>query len=302
MRAAFFVLVWLLLPLPAGAKDFSVEVRSERSFGYFVGDLVRSLVEIRGPADAELERASLPHPVPLRGSLDLRDVSVQELEDGQQHLWRIRLTYQNFYAALDVRDIEIPAFQVSFRIGGEHELVDAPAWRFGVAPLREVTPEQKERGADYMRPDPGGDFVDDAWFLQIGILFAALSVTLLIAIAWDRGWPPFHRRPTRVFALSARKLAALVRQPESAATLRSAVRDLHRAFDATDGKSLLRPDLNEFFRRRPEFASLRATTERFFEASEAMFFGVEQNQRSSGFTVAELAGFAKALAERERAR
>lgn len=302
MRLALLLLAWMLLSLPAGAEEFSVHVQSERFFGYFVGDLVRSLVEIRGPADAELLRASLPHPAPLRASLELRDVSVEDLEEGEARLWRIRLTYQNFYAALDVRNIEIPGFQLSFEVSGTRRAVEAPAWRFGVAPLREITPEQKERGADYLRPDPGADFVDDAWFSWVISPFAALCVIFSLAVARDRGWPPFHNRPARVFSILARKLGTLRRQPDSVEVLHLAMRDVHRAFDALDGQSLLRADLDAFFRRHPEYASLQPMTERFFNASEGVFFGAAASSGSVDFTIAELVGFAKALAARERAR
>ena len=127
MRAAFVLFAWMALAFPAGAKDFTVAVQSERSFGYFVGDLVQSIVEIRGPAGAELVRASLPHPAPVRNSLDLRNVSVEGGEDGQRRIWRIRLSYQNFYAALDVRNIEIPGFELRFRVVGDQRPVNVPA-------------------------------------------------------------------------------------------------------------------------------------------------------------------------------
>ena len=302
MRLALFILVWSVLSLPAWAGEFSVQTRAGVPFGFFVGDLVRSLIEIRGPADAKLVRASLPHPAPLRISLDLRDVSVEEREEGQQRLWRLRLTYQNFYAALDVRNIEVPGFELTFEADGERKAVSAPAWRFGVAPLREITPEQKERGEDYLRPDPAADFVDEFWSLRIDILFAVLGAILSIAVAWDRGWAPFQRRPVRVFARSARRVRALARRSDSIEGLRLAVRELHRAFDAAGGKSVLRPDLDEFFRRRPELARLRSTAERFFKVSEGMFFGAEESPDYPEFTMTELVGFVKALAERERAR
>ncbi len=302
MRLALYMFAWMVFSVPACAKEFTVEVRSERSFGYFTGDLVRSLVEIRGPADAKLLRASLPHPAPLRVSLELRDVSVEEFVDGSARVWRLKLAYQNFYAALDVRNVDVPGFELTFEVSGERRAVTVPAWRFGVAPLREITPEQKERGEEYLRPDPGADSVDDARTLRIAISFAVLSALLSIAVAWDRSWPPFRRRSTRVFSITARKLGSLTRHPNSPEALRVAMRDLHRAFDAAGGKSLFGPDLEEFFQHRPEFARLQPTAERFFSASEKVFFGSEKRPGSADFTLTELIGFAKALAERERTR
>jgi mxaA protein len=84
--------------------------------------------------------------------------------------------------------------------------------------------------------------------------------------------------------------------------LRSAVLQLHRAFDAAGGKILLRADLDEFFRRRPEFARLQPNTERFFKASERIFFGPDEGVDLANFDMTELVGFAKELAESERAR
>ncbi len=300
MRLAIVLLAWVVFTPTARANEFSVEIRTERSFGYFVGDLVKAIVDIRGPANAELVRASLPNPIPLTVSLDLRDVSVEEFKDDDGRLWRIRLSYQNFYAALDVRNIEVPAFTIRFRRAGEQTQVIAPDWRFGVAPLREIAPEQKERGEDYLRPDPAPAFVDEEPSLWLTLLFAALTFALTIGIAWDRGWPPFHRRAKRGFSILARRLEALARRDQSLEGLRRAARDLHRAFDDVSGKSLLSPDLNDFFRRRTEFASLQPTTERFFEASEKLFF--DPAGGANGLTMAELVSFAKALAVQERAR
>jgi len=300
MRLAVFFLACIVFSPPAKAEGFSVEIRTERSFGYFIGDLVRAIVDIRGPANAELVRASLPHPVPLTVSLDLRDVSLEEFKDGDERLWRIGLVYQNLYAALDVRNIEVPAFALSFQTTGGQSQVNVPAWRFGVAPLREITPEQKERGEDYLRPDPAAAFVDESQSLRSTLLFAALTLAFAIGVAWDRGWPPFHRRPARKFSILARRLEALARRDHSIKGLRMAARELHRAFDAVSGKSLLRPDLDEFFRRRAEFASLQTTTERFFNASEGLFFA--PIGESNDFTMTDLVDFAKALAAKERAR
>lgn len=302
MRVAFVLIAWIAFAFPAGATNFTVAVYSERAFGYFVGDLVSSFVEISGPAEAELLRASLPHPAPLRKTLDLRDVSVEESRDGATRIWRIRLDYQNFYSALDVRNIEIPGFKLSFQLPGGLSQVNVPAWRFGVAPLREITPEQKERGADYMRPDPAADFVDDKNPSWAAGFLASLTAIFFGGLAWERALPPFHRRSARAFALAARRLGVLARQPDSIETLQRAARELHRAFDAMSGKTVLRPDLDGFFQAHPELASEQAAAERFFEGSERLFFDRDPHGRTADFGLAQLLAFASSLAGKERQR
>ena len=162
MRSALLLLALIALSRPAQADEVSVQIHSERPFGHFVGDLVRAHVDVHGAGDATLISASLPHPGPLTVSLDLRDVSAEEIEEMGAKFWRIHLTYQNFYVALDVRNMEIPGFTLSFSRPGGDMAVNVPGWRFGVAPLREIAPEQKEKGADYLRPDPVADFVDES--------------------------------------------------------------------------------------------------------------------------------------------
>jgi len=299
MRVAVIFLAWALLAVYAEASDFAVDIKAERSFGYFLGDIVRSIVVVRGPMSAELVRASLPHPGALRNSLDLRDVSVEETRDAAGRVWKIHLGYQNFYAALDVRNIDVPGFELSFDAAGERNSVNVPGWRFAVAPLREIVPEQKASGADYMRPDPDGDFVDDVRPATFAILSAVLGVSLCLLVAWDRGWPPFRARPARVFSAAAHELVTLARQRDRVEALRVGIRTLHRAFDQAGGRSLLGADLQDFIRRRPEFARLETTAERFFRASEDMFFGA--NPSLGDYTMDELVGFAQAMAERERA-
>ncbi|QGM46023.1 nonribosomal peptide synthetase MxaA [Methylocystis heyeri] len=302
MRWKLSLLAWIVFSNAACAEEFSVEIKRERAFGYFVGDLVRAVVEIRGPVEGELLRSSLPQPASLSLSLDLREVSpTEEFVEGATRVWRLRLTYQNFYAALDVRSIEVPAFELSFEVSGARRLVSAPAWRFSVAPLREIVLERKESGQEYLRPDPGVDFVDGSPTFWLAFSSAALSALLCIMVAWDRGWAPFHRRSSRVFAGAARKLEALRRRRDAIEATPQAMRELHRAFDAAAGKRILAGDLEEFFLSRPEFDRQRCTTERFYSVSEKMFFGGEKGPRCAEVSLSELIAFAKALAQRERA-
>ena len=204
--------------------------------------------------------------------------------------------------ALDVRNIEIPGFELRFSRPGGDTAVNVPGWRFGVAPLREIAPEQKEKGADYLRPDPVADFVDESRPLTTFIICAATTIFLVLLVARDRAWPPFHKRRARIFSILARQFAAKARGPCNEEDFRLAMRKLHRAIDTACGHSILKGDLAEFFRGRPEFASARASADRFFAVSDEVFFNAASAPTPKDFSMAELAGFAEELAERERAK
>jgi mxaA protein len=134
------------------------------------------------------------------------------------------------------------------------------------------------------------------------IVCAATTIFFVLAVARDRAWPPFHKRRARIFSILARQLAAKARGPCSEEEFRLAMRKLHRAIDAACGHSILKGDLAEFFRGRPEFASSRGSAERFFAVSGEMFFNGASEATSKDYSMAELVRFAEELAEREKTK
>ena len=154
MRTALFLLSLIALSGPAQADEFSVQIHSEQPFGRFVGDLVRAHVDVRGSENATLISASLPHPGPLTVSLDLRDVSAEEIDEIGGKFWRIDLTYQNFYVALDVRNIEIPGFTFEVFSSGWRHGRQRPrlALRRRAASRNRARTEGKRRGLFASRP------------------------------------------------------------------------------------------------------------------------------------------------------
>ncbi|MBB4200160.1 hypothetical protein CCR94_03195 [Rhodoblastus sphagnicola] len=299
MRLHFLVLL-LISTGAARAADLAAEVHVERSYGYMTGDLTRARVEARGPADARLIAASLPHPGPVTVSLELRDLRVEEARDANGRLWRIHLVYQNFYSALDVRDVHVPGFALRFATSAGEVSVDSPAWSFSVVPLREIAPAAKEDPDDYLRPDPAPVFLDAAPARRFALLSGAVALALFLALCRARGWPPFAGRSGRNFAGLARRLKKAARKPGGAPALLDAMRDMHRAFDSAHGASLLRADLPSFLRAHPHFEAQRPDIERFFLASERAFFGAD-GLRGQDLTLAEIAEIARRMAAREQA-
>lgn len=296
MRIALLALASLALTTSALAKETRVTIHSARPFGYFVGDLIHAGIEVTAPAEATLSVASLPRPGPLNVSLDLRDVSLHESRDGDVKRFDIDLVYQNFYLALDVRNIEIPPF--SLRIGDE--TVAIPSWSVAVAPLREIAPAQQERAEDYLRPDAQASFMDAEQAQRGALGLAGLSALALAMLARDRGWPPFHHRRERIFARLARQLASQAGSAPDPSARAQAIRSMHRAIDIANGASLLSEELPGFLARRPEFETLHSSFERFFSASRCVFFG--DVAHDGDYSFAELVSFAHALAREERRR
>jgi len=292
MRFGLLILC-LLWACPTKAGEARVTIHSARPFGYFVGDIIRARVEIKAPLDAPLATASLPHPGPLSVSLDLKAVDVHAITIGAEKRWDLDLVYQNFYVALDVRNIEIPGFDLRF---GD-ETVAVPAWSVGVAPLREIAPMKQDRPEDYLRPDAPVIFAEETQPKRLAIAFGALCAFALGAVARDRAWPPFQKRRARIFNALARELASKAHGGIEA--LPAAMQSVHRTIDSANGGALLVGDIPVFLVRRPEFASLKPSFERFFAASRDAFFSKGPRD---GYGFEDLLDFAKALARLERAK
>jgi mxaA protein len=300
MRPGLLALALLLAfpGSPAADETTSVRLYAERSFGFFVGDLVNARLEIIADSASRLQMASLPRPGALDYWLDLRDVRVREeaVGDGRTR-WSVDLVYQLFYVALDVRDLQIPPFPLRFTRDGETETLRSPAWTIGVSPLREVLPQRRDDPTDYMRADrsvaEGDAFAPAA---RAGAFLALASVALAL-VAHDRGWPPFHRRRARVFAAAARRIAPLARRGDEAAR-RAAMRALHRAIDEAAGRRIFAEDLDAFLSRHLEFASAKESLARFFATSRALFFCVANS--GAELSLAEILSLARSLAALER--
>ncbi|WP_284246793.1 nonribosomal peptide synthetase MxaA, partial [Methylobacterium haplocladii] len=276
-RLALLLLALIALPGSLQAQVRSVEVRTLRPFGYFVGDLVRVQVDIMVDDGFTVQAASLPQPGPITYWLDLRDIAVEETAEDDARRIRLHLTYQSFYAALDARTLEIPGFALTVASDRKDGVTSAkaqvPAWSINVSPLREIQPPPREDPTEYMRPDGRTAPLEVAPSLRWAGVFAGLALLALAVLARDRAWGPFGRRRGRAFAGVQRNLRTLVRRPDHEAAYREALIALHRGLDETDGRRVLADDLPAFLDRHPAYRQQESGLARFFTASRLAFFG-----------------------------
>ena len=298
--------VLLLTALPAAAQIGAVTVRSPRPFGLFLGDRFDATVEIEAADGFAPQAASLPKPGPLTYWLDLGSVAVAPgpLRDGNR-LWRLSLTYQTFYAALDVRRLDIPAFTVTFASEAARSTTSAaaevPSWPILVSPLREVQPPPVADPTEYMRPESPVPRRDPGPARVLAWAFAALALAGLALLARDRAWWPLHRRPARAFAAAARQVRRLSARSGDESAYRDALLALHRGLDRTDGRRVMGEDLPAFLARHPAYGALAQPLDRFFAASRAAFFGRDPAAARRHWPFPDLVATARRLAAAERA-
>lgn len=303
LRLAVPVAIPILLAGSALAQVRSVEVRSPRPFGLFLGDRFEAQVEVLADPGFALQRASLPRPGPVTYWLDLHAVAVDETISGSARRVRLRLTYQTFYAALDARTLEVPGFPLVLENRAAGGLTTAsaqvPAWDLGVSPLREVQPQRREDPAEYLRPDGSAPRVASRPLFTEAVVFAALASLAGVALAHDRAWGPFRTRRGRPFGAALRVLRRQRRADPDEAYL-AVLLALHRGLDRTDGRRVLADDLDGFLQRHAAFRTQGQGLARFFAASRLAFFGCRLPAARAGWPLAEAEAVLRGLAVAER--
>jgi len=301
MRWLVVGLVVLTNVAAADAQVRSVKLFTSRAFGYFVGDIVHSQVDVVVDKDVSLLPASVPRSGPLNSWLELIASRVEESSANDTRLYRLYFDYQNFYPALDSRALEIPGFTLSFISGGRTVSAQVPAWSFLISSLREVLPAPKASGADYMQPDASPQSVDlhrdrIATFGFLAACFVALGF-----LAHHLAWWPFGAPANRPFTAAARRVRALFNTSEEEAAYREALLILHRAVDATAGHAVFAEDLPSFLGRTPAFSLLEDQFSAFFRSSRRTFFADDFAAATADFSPGELSYLCERLAAIERA-
>ena len=263
------ILVLILLLTGCSAAQHTVveafNVNSPRPFGYHIGDEIPQQIIVQTQQDVELQAGSLPLAGKQSYWLELKQVKLQKTESATGWRYVIDLTYQVFYAPLEVKMLKIPGFTLHFSQYGKLSSQAVPDWSFTIAPLRELAVRKSEEG-EYMRPAATPDFMSGL-NAQRGFYLGLLTSTALLAyLAYLYGFiPQFQRRS--IFKRAWRRINAL-QKPEMAVMLLA----MHQAFNQVFGRPLFAVQLAEFLQRYPEYRSIAAQLQWFFSYSNRFHF------------------------------
>lgn len=282
----YFWVIASLVWLTAGQVQAKVTVVLERPFGYLVGDLVTQDVTFDGLHN-EIDPASVPKPGYRTSWLYLREAVLSREAPGQ----RLRLTYQIMSSASDVKLIFLPALQLRAR-GGDERVGAVP---ITVSPIMNQVPYQRaglgNLSADKLFSPPSATPA----LARLWWMLPLLLVLLALLLARQR----FLRNAGQAlpFNHARRQLQRLGKAPADEQSLLQAHRHIHRAFDATAGRSVFAENVAEFVERFPVFSRLNEEIDQFYASSRTVFFDESEANR---LNLTELNKLAARLAGLER--
>jgi len=299
-RLRAFVVVIGVMTASAQAQVSSVTVLTPRLFGHFVGDVLTDEVDVRVVDGTALDMASVPQPGALNQWLELVGSRVDMVAERDGKLYRLYLSYQTFYPALDARQLDVPGFTLALKSGTHLYTAQVPAWSFGISPLREVLPPARESGGQYMQPNILPAYYDTRDEAYLALTLAGAGLIALAFLAHHLAWWPFVLRRRRPFARAARVIRKALVSRDAQSGYRDAILALHRALDQTAGHSVLPADAPDFFAQHPAFARMQDEFKRFFASSQSFFFGDNPAAALASFGRVDLRRFSEALVVAER--
>jgi mxaA protein len=273
------LLFWLLIPAIIRADEATIPVRilqqdQGRDYGVMVGDLIQHRYLIEADKPYAIIQSSLPQPGDLDYWLTLRDTSLVTRESGNKTRYLLELTYQTFYAPLDVRALTIPAIQLDFSASQQRFALRLPDWQFTMSPIKEITPRgvgNENEVAAFMKPAIAPKPYSLAETNQKLLILGVSTGLLLLALLWINGLLP--RLGQSPFAHAAKEIRRIKRNGVNTGDdYLACIQAVHQAINHRAGGVVFGDQLDRFLEQFPQFSGLKAELLRFFAQSRDAFF------------------------------
>lgn len=259
---------WLLISCSSSIDEpiSFFQVDTPRPFGYVIGDEIKQRIIVEARQGLDLQYSSLPAKGTINRWLELNKVKINKskTKKGALH-YQIDLTYQLFYAPLEVKMLDLPKFTLQFGTSTEKEV---PRWNFTAAPLRELA-IRKDNGKEYMRANSATPLVDNSAIMTRLYLFLFIACCLATYLAWLYGLLTFLPK-YQLFKRPSRQLSQL-----SGDDLANMLSIMHGALNKLNGKPLFQHKVADFYRRFPNYHQLDKELNWFFDYSNQHFFNPE---------------------------
>ena len=305
LAGLFIATTLLAAPLRPAAAETVLGLSVPREHAYWIGDVLTHRAILALPEGYQLDRSTLPRPRSVTYWLDLKDVAVSPVKGGDEQALEITTRYQTFYAPLEPKRREVPAYLIRLNGPDGFRDLEVPAWSFVTSPIRPIL---APASPGELRPDDRYAPIDARRAQIATVVSALLGLVGLLGLVWHQAWPPFHRRAARPLTAAYRQVRRVARSGQED-RLRLVCFALHRGLDGAFKRPLLGADLDSFLAARSEFVPLQAPLQRFFAISGTLFFAAPNAQDQAASDIArseapmlEIVDLAKRLAAVERGR
>ena len=282
-----------LLPAVAFAADDVVvkrlDIRQPRTYGYQIGDKFERLITFLVHEPYVLDTEALPEPGKLNTWLAIEAPDIEQNAMGSYTRMQLRLVYQVTNVETGVAQIPVPHHDLVFTDGTDQVKVLVPAIRI------ELNTITDPRSTDLQADEPPQALTQR---YDLIVLCAAVLLLALAGLGW-RYYGVTLSDKKQPFTSAWRRWRRRLGSADEETTV-AALRDIHRAFNDTAGRTVFAETLDEFFREHAQFAPLRQAVNDYFNYSRAVFFAAGDNAAVTQYSPAELVEFLRACSDAER--
>lgn len=267
---AYGTVILLLLALSgcSGKIEKAVSyfsVSTPRPFGYVIGDEIQQQIHVVVRHGFTIDASSLPEKGQINRWLNLKTIQIKKSNVKQGISYQIDLTYQLFYAPLEVKMLTIPSFQLLINQGINQVQQAVPNWYFTVAPLRELAVRKDDKG-EYMRPDAIAPLFDNQPLINRLIFYFSVLIISAIYLLFLHGHLSSFKRQT-IFKRAYQKINRT--HHDSTEKL---LKIMHQALNELNQAPVFKHTLNDFFKQHKAYTQLNAELNWFYDYSNQYHF------------------------------